>query len=360
MNKIVIVWGTRPEAIKLAPVAEELERLEVEHTYLCTGQHTSLLNDTAARHLLEHGSNLSLPSNEEKYSLWVAKAVPKVTEALKQSNATHVVVQGDTMSALAGAEAAHRLGLPLAHIEAGLRSGDEKNPEPEEFIRKAITRYTDLHLAPTPQAANNLMEQHVPWGTGRKVVVTGNTVVSALAQYLKDKPQPPDNTIYITMHRNEWRAKGARHILSFLDAAQDWARNRRVFLSFIAHPSIQPTIEKHLFQANHLFLTYPTQHKAMIRLVRSSLGIVTDSGGLQEECAVLGVPCAVMRTVSDRPESIQAGFARRFRPDAYGVKEALDWIVEYNALGKSREGSDCYGTVDAAFNVAKALKEWSQ
>lgn len=342
---IVFVAGTRPDVIKITPVVEELQSLGAEPLVILTGQHVELLEGTPLARA-RNVRSLGLKS-DGNITRWLAKAAQALDDALQTAKPTLVVVQGDTMSTYAGAKAAQRCGAPLAHIEAGVRSHYDFEPWPEEQLRREITQMAQWHYAPTSRALGNLLQDGVAEGN---IIVTGNTSVSALARYTGARPQAATGRlIVVTLHRRELTKDVAR-CRAVIDAIMVAAR---------AHPDltvlwpVHPTMAGAVFSdkpANLLFAT-PMHYKAFAETVAGALGVLTDSGGLVEEAATLGVPCAVLRRVTDRPEAEDAGIARRFEPTPEGVSAAFGWL----AVSQPRIATNVYGTPDAAARIAKHL-----
>lgn len=346
--KLGIVYGTRPESIKLGPVVAELRLLGLSPDLVCTGQHTTLLSGTPAESDLALSASLGLGADGSVWR-WVKDATKALIPALDALQVDGVVVQGDTMSALAGARAAFALGVPLFHVEAGIRSHATEEPYPEEKIRVEIARLAAWHYAPTPGAVQNLIREGVE---PSRVILTGNPVVSALSRYANATPRPADRTnpvIVVTMHRRE--AKSA--IPACVRAAYEWAREHpEVDLVWPMHPGTRDAFFPDLAYVPSLRMTDPMPYRRMVRLVARAIGVATDSGGLQEECATLGVPCAVLRRVTDRPESVARGIARLFPPSAQGVTDALDTLVRGEI---PRRAESCYGEPDSAAQIARHL-----
>lgn len=346
-SPIAIVYGTRPEAIKLGPVVAALRAHHVPIRVIATDQHTTLLQGTPAQTDLADGLSLGVRTTGEVMR-WPRQVEQPLRDALR--GCTVVAVQGDTMSAWAGARAAVGEGIPVVHIEAGLRSGDLEDPWPEEAFRREISRLASFHYCPTPLSYVNLAEEGVP---ASQMTVTGNSVVSAMARYSDVEPVPiPDLTILFTMHRREWRLGG------MLGALRGFEASARAYpeVRFIwpVHPGvlreIPPSWVLHL-PAN-VQLCDPLAYRPMLRLLARSLGIATDSGGLQEEAATLGVPCAVLRKVTDRPESVELGLARVYAPTEEGVIQAIRCLREQVL---PRVPSDVFGNVGSAERIADHL-----
>lgn len=351
-GRIVLLYGSRPEAIKMGPVAAELRALRVQPTIVSTGQHTDLLVGTPAFTDLAGSCSLGLESNGHVQH-WVAKAVPEIMDALETMRPiSALVVQGDTMSAYAGALAAERMHVPLAHVEAGLRSHSDLEPWPEEVIRKAISEKAFWHYAPTETAKANLLNEHIPEFAVR---VTGNTVVSAMHRYADPRPWPiPDQQVMVTMHRREFLDHGADwvHLTidAFLSTADEYPNVR--FL-WPMHPNIQKTVNiQRLLPPNNVTIVGPLTYQGTIMELGRSTGICTDSGGLQEESCTMGIPCAVLRNVSDRPESIANGMARLFPPSAVGMVDGIRWILEEE---HDRTPQHTFGDAHAARKIAEHL-----
>jgi UDP-N-acetylglucosamine 2-epimerase (non-hydrolysing) len=352
---ISLVFGTRPEAIKLAPVAASLRRQQVPFSVICTGQHTTLLEGIPGNLA---GRSLKLPSQGDVFK-WLRHAAPLVSAALKSASASVVVVQGDTMSALAGARAARNLGLTLCHVEAGIRSGNLQEPWPEEGFRREITRLADWHYAPTPTAFANLFAEGVPI---TRILVTGNTVVSALAAS-GVVPLAPEPFLLMTMHRREWLANVdlAKWAEALGEAAQKhptlqiiwpmhpavgakWGGERWRGLQRVGGVAIPP--------ATNVNIIKPLSHSKMLDSLSKCQGLVTDSGGLVEEAATLGIPTAILRRYNDRPEAVEAGIARQYDPSPSGLLEAITML---SSGVIEREPSAAYGDASAAEQVAQHL-----
>lgn len=343
---IAVVYGTRPEAIKLGPIVAELKTRNVPLKILCTGQHTTLLKGTPAESDLADGISLGRPS-DGNLTKWVTGTQRALLKELKGT--TLVVVQGDTMSAMAGARAANGLNIPLAHVEAGIRSHDLLEPWPEEAYRVEIDKLAAHHYAPTLTALANLKAEGITGG-----VVTGNSGVSAIARYSEAHPSPAADplTILVTLHRREFqRRPDIRPLLQAFAFAM--ARADPVHFLWPLHPSIAALVQGITWPTNVTFVA-PLPYRACVEGLTRCLGVLTDSGGLQEDAATLGVPCAVLRNVCDRSESIKAGVARRFGTTLVGVGKAVEMLVNQEL---PRKPTDVFGNPTAACQIAAHLAE---
>lgn len=347
-GRIVLVVGTRPECIKVGPIAHELRQLGIEPEIIATGQHSTLLAGTPAESDLKDAYSLGMRSDGDVEG-WVMDAITRISDRLPGRDAI-VVVQGDTMSAYAAALAASNNGLTLAHVEAGIRSGDFSEPSPEERFRTEIGMHADLHFAPTEHAAANLRTERVQ---GR-IFVTGNTVVSALQRYASLLPERPVNQVLVTMHRREFLGLGRAHVEGTVKAVLSVARARPgTRFVWPMHPALRNLLGyRPPFTPRNVRFIMPLPYASMIDTLKRSKGVLTDSGGLAEEAATLGVPCSVMRNKTDRPESVAAGLAKLFPPTPDGMIAGIRWILDEQ---HTRTPNYCFGGPESARNVAEIL-----
>ena len=351
---LVFIAGTRPEINKIVPVMVALQAQGLHPLLLLTGQHTSLLDGTPL-HAITHVTPLDLPS-DGNIPRWLQQAEAVLDRSLQvirdACEEVVVVVQGDTMSALAGAEAAERAGIPIAHIEAGVRSHDLMEPWPEEGFRVRITQLAQWHYAPTRQAFAHLVLEGIP---ATKILVTGNTGISALHTSGVTPIREPHPQIVVTLHRRELtrdRERLQAVMVALLDA---FGRHPEVQVIWPLHPSIAkiPLPEMPLPVRAHVQWVAPMAAVPFLRLVAGSMGVLTDSGGLVEEAAHLGVPTAILRAQNDRPEAVTAGIARCFDPSPEGATAAVQCLMDQTI---PRRPHTCYGFPDAAQHIAQHLQ----
>lgn len=350
---IVVVYGCRPDAIKLGPVVAELRTRGVTPDLICTGQHTTLLRGTPVETDLADARSLGLVSSGSVIP-WCHRATRCLTKEFDKRKPSLVVVQGDTMTAVAAARAADRLGIPIAHVEAGLRSHNLSEPWPEEGFRREITRMAAWHYAPTPWSVRNLRLENVP---DDHIILTGNPIVSALARYTPARrASPPEPTILLTMHRREWLL--GDHFVETIQALGE-ETEARPHISFVwpIHPAVEARIDPRTVWPKNMLVTGHMSYVQLIAGLVTCVGVMTDSGGLQEEAATLGVPCAVMRNVTDRPESVDSGQAQVFSPTQTGIHAAVSTLLTGRLR---REPSDCFGDITAAATIAAHLAQIPQ
>jgi UDP-N-acetylglucosamine 2-epimerase (non-hydrolysing) len=374
--KVAVIIGTRPEAIKLAPVVAALRadgRFTVE---VClTAQHREMLDPFVEAFRLEPTHDLNLMRPRQTLAEFTAHALTAVDAYLAASRPDLTLVQGDTATVLAAALAAFYQRIPLGHVEAGLRTGNLQAPWPEEANRVLTTRLARLHFAPTEGSRRNLLADGVP---DEHILVTGNTVVDALLHAVgvieNERPLLPDDLeavvsgryaarpmVLITGHRREHFGTGLEQIChAVADLA---ARHPDVHFVYPVHlnPRVREAVHGILdpLRAGNLTLTEPVSYLPFVTLLRRATLVLTDSGGVQEEAPTLGKPVLVMRDASDRPESLEAGTARLVGADraaiVRGVSALLDDRHEYERMARA---GNPYGDGHAAARIVRRCAEF--
>jgi UDP-N-acetylglucosamine 2-epimerase (non-hydrolysing) len=364
--RILLVLGTRPEAIKLAPVARALEALAPRSCRVCaTAQHRELLDRALADFALRPDHSLNLMRRDQTLHHVAAKTIERLAPILRAERPDFVVVQGDTTSAAAAALAAVYAGIPVAHVEAGLRTGDLRRPFPEEANRRVIDAVSALHFAPTEAARRNLLREGTP---AARVFVTGNTVVDALKRILA-RPAPPEvgeclerlgarrgrKLVLVTAHRRESFGRPFTRVLAAVRALA--ASREDVGIAFVSHPNpnVLGAARRALSGRARIALLAPLGYAAMAHLLKASALVLTDSGGLQEEAASLGVPTLVLREETDRPEAVAAGVARLVGTDPARIARAAKALLDAPARGRRRRAG-LYGDGRAGERIAWLLR----
>lgn len=361
-HRILVIFGTRPEAIKLIPVVRSLEGREgVIVQTLATGQHDVLLDQVLDLHGLRPDLMLDLQRADDSLDALYASLMLSIGDALELVRPDMVVVQGDTASALAGAQAAMHRQIPVAHVEAGLRSGNKHHPWPEESYRRAIAVFADLHFAPTPAAAATLTRECIDPAT---VMMTGNTIVDALAAVRARVALDPELAataapivaaadgrplILATAHRRE--NAGAMHAIC--TALKKLARESGALVVVVRHPNAAASSAfARLLGVANLVVTEPLDHAAFVTLLDRAALVLTDSGGVQEEAVALGTPVLVMRETTERPEGLECGLARLVAIDPADIVVAAHDMLAHPPTAPAA----CpYGDGRAAERIADAL-----
>ena len=317
--KAIFVFGTRPEAIKMAPVIKEFKRSAIIKPIVAvTGQHRDMLDQVLHFFGITPDYDLNLMTDGQSLCELTARAISGLERIIDEVNPDILLVQGDTTSAFAGAYVGFLKGVPVAHIEAGLRTGNRLEPFPEETNRQLVGNLASLHLCPTSLARDNLLAE----GKTEGISVVGNTVIDALLEGLKIlgsnwQPQVPElnlmmnptGAVLITIHRRESFGPALHGILNAI---------RRLavghpLMSFVfpvhPNPNIRKPVFEHLHGIQNLSLTEPLDYPHFIWAMSKARLILTDSGGVQEEAPTLGIPVLVARNVTERQEGVDAGVA---------------------------------------------------
>jgi UDP-N-acetylglucosamine 2-epimerase len=371
-RRVLAVFGTRPEAIKMLPVIGALRRRPGIEALACsTGQHREMLDQALAAFGAASDIELGLMRPGQGLGRLAARTVMAVTEVLERVRPDLVLVQGDTTTALAAGMAAHYAGIAVGHVEAGLRSFDHSRPWPEEFNRVAVDAMATLLFAPTEAAAANLRAE--PNRRGR-ILVTGNPGIDALlasARRLECDAAlrarvdarlpalpPARRMLLVTAHRRESLGEGFERICDGLLAI---AARGDVDIVCPVHPNpeVHAVLGRRLGERAGIHLIPPVDHLAMVRLMSQAAVVLTDSGGMQEEAPALGRPVLVLRDVTERPEALATGVARLVGTDPASIAteaaRLLDDPAAYRAVARPVFP---YGDGTAAIRIADAIEEW--
>lgn len=364
--KVLAVFGTRPEAIKLAPVIRQLKadpRFEVIGA--STGQHREILHAVTERFGIHPDFDLGLMESGQSLSSFLARCVTGLDRVLAEVQPQAVIVQGDTTSALAGAIAGFHRKVDIAHLEAGLRTGDLYSPFPEEGNRKMISQVSQLHLAPTPSAKQNLIGEGVPGG---RIVITGNTVIDALDiaagwevefadSRISKAVESERPIILVTSHRRENLGEMdgiGRAIRAVATRYPDF----QLVLPLHPNPMVRNPIESEVKGVENILVTAPLPYDQFTGLMKSAALILTDSGGIQEEAPALGVPVLVMRSNTERPEALEAGTVKLIGSDCAGIVSEVSHLLDnQESYRKMVHAVNPYGDGLAAARTVAALAQ---
>ena len=367
--RVLTVIGTRPEAIKLAPVVQRLALEEGVQSYLClTGQHRDIVNPILKLFGLSADFDLRVMRKGQDLTDITQRILLGMRELFSKHSFDLVVVHGDTTSGFAAALSAFYAHIPVAHVEAGLRTGSLDAPWPEEGNRSLIGRLARLHFAPTEQARQNLLREGI---SDQAIFVTGNTVVDALYRirdqvdqhrglrlrmarrypFLKDGSK----MILVTGHRRENFGDGLKQIC---DAIKRLARRDGVQVVYPVHPNplVRDPVHRLLGDEPNIFLVEPLDYPDFVYLMDRCYFVLTDSGGVQEEAPCMGRPVLVMREKTERPEGLRAGVTRLVGTDADLIVRESDRLLSspkiYQAMCKA---PTLYGSGDAADQIVSIM-----
>ncbi len=365
MKKVLVIFGTRPEAIKFAPVIKELERSSAFEALTCvTAQHRDMLDQALRLFGLRPNFDLDLMRPNQDLFTSMTDCLQGIREIMTQVKPDLVLVQGDTTTAFAGGLAAFYSRIKLGHVEAGLRTYDKHSPFPEEVNRAALAPMVDYHFAPTSVAAENLLREGV---SPRKVFVTGNTSIDALL-WAKEKAKLPASVIekikkkkmiLLTAHRRENFGSKLRDafkaIADFLQKHEDY------YAVYPVHknPNVSLAAQECFQGVENISLLPPVNYLELVALLKSCHFVVTDSGGLQEEAPTFGKPVLVLRETTERAEAVRAGCALLVGQDPSRIKEAMEALsVSKSPLySKMSHAANPFGNGTSAKTIVRILEE---
>jgi len=335
--KIVVVFGTRPEAIKLAPVIAELRRRPgVTMRIVTTAQHRELVEPVLKLFSIVPDRDLAVMQPRQTLAELSGRVLVAMDALLRDERPDLVVVQGDTTSAFICALAAFYRGIPVAHVEAGLRTSSPTNPFPEEMNRRLTGALASLHFAPTERARRALIAEGV---ADARVFVTGNTVVDALhfiraSEPFKAVPPPVrvddgrERLLLVTLHRRESWGASLDAMCGALRTIAGRRRDVRIAWPVHLNPAVSDSVRAALGDTPRVTLLEPLDYMQFIALMQASWLILTDSGGVQEEAPALGRPVLVLRETTERPEAVDAGVARLVGTDPEAIVNAVVALLE--------------------------------
>lgn len=335
--RFLSVFGTRPEAIKLAPLLRLLAQRDDCVSSVCvTGQHRLLLDQVLTRFAIKPDHDLDLMGLTDDLTVMTGATLAAVGRVIRRTEPDWVIVQGDTLSAYAAGMAAFYQGVRVAHVEAGLRTGDMAAPFPEEMHRRQLAQIASLHFAPTKLARDNLQAEGV---APQNILVTGNTGIDALLQIARWQleapalaaplplPAPGRRRILATVHRRE------NHGEVVIDIARALMRlAERVDIDIVVpvhpNPAVGSVLRAHIGGIDHVHLVEPLDYAAFVQLLVSADLVITDSGGVQEEAPALGKPTLVVRASTERVEAIEAGVALLVGTSAQSIVDAASRLLD--------------------------------
>ncbi|WP_330698083.1 non-hydrolyzing UDP-N-acetylglucosamine 2-epimerase [Anaerotignum sp.] len=367
MNKIKVmsVFGTRPEAIKMAPLVKELEKNEQIESIVCvTAQHREMLDQVLEIFDLHPAYDLDIMQTRQTLAGITTRALTGLEEVMAKEKPDIVLVHGDTSTTFAGALAAYYNQTKVGHVEAGLRTYDKYQPFPEEMNRRLTGALTDLHFSPTPLAKEHLLKENVDEST---IFVTGNTVIDALAHTIEeeytftvDELNHIDfknrRVIAMTAHRRENLGEPLENICRSVKRLVEEYPDIEVVYAVHKNPAVMEPVNRILGQTERIHLTDPLDLKDMHNLMCRSYLVLTDSGGLQEEVPSMGKPVLVLRNVTERPEGVEAGTLKLVGTDEEKIyttaKELLD---NEQAYAKMAQAKNPFGDGQASRRIVESI-----
>jgi UDP-N-acetylglucosamine 2-epimerase (non-hydrolysing) len=370
MKNVLVVFGTRPEAIKLCPLVLEFRKHEERFklTVCVTAQHREMLDPFLQLFGIRTDYDLNVMVENQKVSDLTAKILEGTSKVVEQESPDIVVVQGDTTTTFAASLAAYYQKVPVGHVEAGLRTYNKYAPFPEEINRKLTTVIADLHFAPTERAKDNLLGEGV---SEKDIRVTGNTVIDALLWVRRrireqnkrfkelEEVDFQKRVILVTGHRRENFGQDLKNVCQALGAIA--TRNPEVEIVYPVHlnPNVRNTVYEVLKTTPNVKLLEPLDYEPFVQLMDGSYLIITDSGGIQEEAPSLGKPVLVTRQVTERPEAVDAGCVRLVGTDRERIVNEAERLLRdaehYKSMAQVRNP---YGDGQASGRIVQALDHY--
>lgn len=364
--KVLTVFGTRPEAVKLGPVIRELGRFadRIESRVCVTAQHRDMLDQVLSVFGIQPDYDLDVMQDNQTPTQVAAAVLSRLDPILHSEQPDWVLVQGDTTTVATAALAAFYARAHVGHVEAGLRTGDRWQPFPEEINRRVAGVIADRHFAPTNRSRDNLLRENVP---PEAVLVTGNPGIDALqwittqpaSQSVRDllREAPGARTILVTAHRRENFGEPLTHICHALrEIAAKYADSVRIIYPVHRNPNVWGPVHELLDNISNITLHPPLDYLSMLHVMKRSYLVVTDSGGIQEEATGLGVPALVLREVTERPEGVDAGALRLVGTDRARIVSDVVGLLEHPAeYARMAQAENPFGDGHAAERIVASL-----
>ena len=362
MKKIMVVFGTRPEAIKLCPLINEIKKRKQLQVVVCvTAQHRQMLDQVLDAFSIRPDYDLDIMKNRQNLFDITTNILSSIATVLEKEKPDVVLVHGDTSTTFATALASFYLRIPVGHVEAGLRTYNIYSAFPEEFNREAVSIVAEYNFAPTPLARDNLLRE------GRKaenIYITGNTVIDAMQHTVKDEYTHPelewvgrDKLIFITAHRRENLGDPMRHMFRAIRRVLDEHPDCKAIYPIHMNPLVRELAEEELADCNRIHIIEPITVFDCHNFEARSFLCLTDSGGIQEECPTYGVPVLVMRDTTERPEGVDSGVLKLVGTDENVIyrtfKLLLEDKTEYDKMSKA---CNPYGDGHACKRIADILE----
>ncbi|MFX4262665.1 non-hydrolyzing UDP-N-acetylglucosamine 2-epimerase [Pelotomaculum propionicicum] len=370
MLKIVAVFGTRPEAIKMAPLVKELEKYPqiINCKVAVTAQHREMLDQVLSLFEIKPAYDLNIMKQGQNLFDITARALSGLQQVLSEEKPDLVLVHGDTTTTFVAALASYYLQIPVGHVEAGLRTHDKFSPFPEEINRHLTGVLADINFAPTATARKNLLEEGVP---PEKIYVTGNTVIDALLATVRPEYRFGDDVLdainydsrrvlLVTTHRRENLGEPMREIYRALRGVVEDYPDVEVVFPVHKNPAVRSVVDGELGGLDRVHLIEPMDYQPFVNLINRAYLVLSDSGGIQEEAPSLGKPVLVLRNTTERPEAVEAGTVSLVgtgREKVSGeTRRLLDSDIFYKEMANA---VNPYGDGFASQRIVQAIMYWS-
>lgn len=362
MKKVMLVFGTRPEAIKMCPLVNELKTRKGIETIVCvTGQHRQMLDQVLETFDVKPDYDLSIMKDKQTLFDITTNILNRIKEILEEVKPDVVLVHGDTSTTFVTALACFYLQIPIGHVEAGLRTYDIYSPYPEEFNRQAVSIISNYNFAPTEKAKENLIKEGKDES---KIWITGNTVIDALKTTVKEDYTHPElewaegsRLIFITAHRRENQGEPMHHMFRAIRRVMDEHPDVKALYPIHMNPIVRKAADEELGDCDRIHIIDPVEVFDCHNIMAKSYLILTDSGGIQEEAPSLGKPVLVMRDTTERPEGIAAGTLKLVGTEEEVIYNNFKELLENKeAYDKMSKANNPYGDGRACERIADILE----
>lgn len=364
--KVMVVFGTRPEAIKMAPLVLELQKHSdsIETITVVTAQHRQMLDQVLETFSIEPHYDLDIMGKNQSLLDITGKILEKFDPVVKQELPDIILVHGDTTTTFAASLVAFYNQVRIGHVEAGLRTFDKYSPFPEEMNRQMTDNLADLYFAPTSESKENLLKENHPESA---IVITGNTAIDALKLTVQsdyyhevlDQLDPDKKLVLVTMHRRENQGQPMRNVFTALREMVDLHQEIEVVYPVHLSPAVQEAANDILAGHDRIHLIEPLDVLDFHNLASRSYFIMTDSGGVQEEAPSLGKPVLVLRDTTERPEGVRAGTLKLVGTDPVRVKEAMAALLTDETLYRQMsQAPNPYGDGRASERIVQSIQEY--
>lgn len=363
--KVMSIFGTRPEAIKMAPLVKELEsREEIDNIICITAQHRQMLDQVLETFDIKPDYDLDIMKQGQTLTEITSRVLMGLEEVIKEAQPDIILVHGDTTTTFAGALAAFYNQVAIGHVEAGLRTNDKYSPFPEEMNRQMVDCMTDMYFAPTNLSKENLLKENIDED---KIYITGNSAIDAMSTTVKDDYtheelewiKDNERLILVTAHRRENLGDPMRHIFKAIRRIVDEFEDVKVLYPIHMNPKVRETAHEIFDGCDRVKLIEPLEVFDFHNFQNKSYMIMSDSGGVQEEAPSLGKPVLVLRDTTERPEGIDAGTLKLVGTEEENIyKEAKELLTNKESYERMSKASNPYGDGHASERIVDAIIEY--
>ncbi|AEB30225.1 UDP-N-acetylmannosamine 2-epimerase [Carnobacterium sp. 17-4] len=361
--KVMTIFGTRPEAIKMAPLVKELNKQSdrFESIVAVTAQHREMLDQVLQTFGIKPNYDMNIMKENQTLSEITSSVLVGLDEILKKAKPDIILVHGDTTTTFAASISAYYNQIKVGHVEAGLRTGNKHSPFPEELNRQLTDVIADIYFAPTIESKLNLLKENHP---KEKIYVTGNTAIDALEETIQkdyhhtvlENINPDSKVVLVTMHRRENQGKPMERVFQAIRQVVDEHQDVEIIYPVHLNPNVQNMAKKVLGQHPRIHLIAPLEVMDFHNLVAKSYMIMTDSGGVQEEAPSLGVPVLVLRNTTERPEGVEAGTLKLVGTQTESIIKEMTKILENESeYKKMATTNNPYGDGQASKRILSAI-----